>query len=307
MLTIFTNTRVDFMSRRRTFFVVSAAMILVGVVSFALHGGFRLGIDFSGGRLIEYGLPPEITVEQVREAATEAGFTNAEIQRVRGGDTGRMLIRIPEIIEQRGGEASPSALIREVLIQRNPGAQVELLREESVGAKVGREFRGQAFWAIIIAMGLILLYIAVRFEFWFGIGALVALVHDVLIILTVFSLLDREITMAVVAALLTIAGYSINDSIVVFDRIREQLVRLRREPFPSVLNISINQTLSRTVITAITTLFTALALLIFGGEVIRDFALAMTVGVVVGTYSSIFVASAMVLELRHGRETKATA
>ncbi|MBD3237362.1 MAG: protein translocase subunit SecF [Candidatus Eisenbacteria bacterium] len=307
MLTIFTNTRIDFMSRRRAFFVVSAVVILIGIASFLLHGGFRLGIDFSGGRLIEYGVPAEISVEDVRAAAGDVGFGQAEIQRVRGVGDSRMLIRIPEIIEQRGGEASPSALIRDALIERHPGADIELLREESVGAKVGKEIRGQAFWAIVIALGLILLYIAFRFEFWFGVGAIVALAHDVLVTLTIFSLLDREITMPVVAALLTIAGYSINDSIVVFDRIREQLVRLRRESFPNVLNISINQTLSRTVITAITTLFASLALLIFGGEVIRDFALAMTVGVIVGTYSSIFVASAMVLELRTGRETKATA
>jgi len=152
-----------------------------------------------------------------------------------------------------------------------------------------------------------MIYIAMRFEFRFGLGAVAALAHDVLITLTFFSLFDKEITMPVVAALLTIAGYSINDTIVVFDRIREQLVRLRRESFLNVMNISINQTLSRTVITAMTTLFTALALLIFGGEVIKDFAFAMTVGIVVGTYSSIFVASSLVLELRKAKEARGEA
>ena len=150
----------------------------------------------------------------------------------------------------------------------------------------------------MIALALIMIYIAIRFEFRFGLGAILALAHDVLIVLMLFSIFNKEITMPVVAALLTIAGYSINDSIVVFDRIREQLVRLRRESFFGVVNISINQTLSRTIVTSVTTLMTSFSLLIFGGEVIHDFAFAMTAGVIVGTYSSIFIASAAVLELR---------
>jgi len=305
MLTILRDTRVDFMSRRRVFFFVSAAAILIGVVSLILHGGFRMGIDFAGGRLIEFRTSERVSLEEMRVVVAEIGFPGAEIQGV--GDTNDVLIRIPEIAEQKGGEESPSALIRQALTARNPELDVELLREESVGAKIGKEIRGQAVWAIVVAMSLILLYVAVRFQFWFGIGAVAALVHDVLVTLTVFSLLDRQISMPVVAALLTIGGYSVNDSIVVFDRIREQLVRLRREPFRNVLNISINQTLSRTIITGFTTLFASMALLIFGGEVLRDFALAMTVGVIVGTYSSIFVASALVLEMRKAREGKAGA
>jgi preprotein translocase SecF subunit len=305
MLTILRDTRVDFMSRRRVFFFVSAAAILIGVVSFILHGGFRMGIDFAGGRLIEFRTSERVSLEEMRVVVAEIGFPGAEIQGV--GDTNDVLVRIPEITEQKGGEESASALIRQALTARNPELDVELLREESVGAKIGKEIRGQAVWAIVVAMSLILLYVAVRFQFWFGIGAVAALVHDVLVTLTVFSLLDRQISMPVVAALLTIGGYSVNDSIVVFDRIREQLVRLRREPFRNVLNISINQTLSRTIITGFTTLFASMALLIFGGEVLRDFALAMTVGVIVGTYSSIFVASALVLEMRKAREGKAGA
>jgi preprotein translocase SecF subunit len=305
MLTLLGETHWDFMSKRRGFFILSAVVILVGAVSFALHNGFRLGIDFSGGRLIEYRLSERMPVEDVRAAVSAAGFDNAEIQAVGHGTD--LLIRIPELIEQRGGEASASAVIAEALSASRPGLQTELLREESVGAKIGKEIRGQAFWAIVISLGLILLYIGVRFEFRFGFGAVVALAHDVLVTLTLFSLFNKEISMPVVAALLTIAGYSINDSIVVFDRIREQLGRLRRESFEGVLNISINQMLSRTVITSITTLFGALALLFFGGEVIHDFAFAMTVGIIVGTYSSVFVASALVLEMRNAAEAKGKA
>jgi preprotein translocase SecF subunit len=305
MLTMFLNTKIDFMSKRRGFFVVSAVVILIGLASFALHGGLRLGIDFAGGRLIEFRLGERMTIDELRDAAAAAGFPQAEVQPVRG--TPNVIFRIPdiEVAEQQGGEESVSSLIRTALADARAEAAPELLREESVGAKIGKEIRGQAFWAILISLGLILLYIAFRFEFRFGIGAVAALAHDVLVTLTVLSLLNREITMPVVAALLTIAGYSINDSIVVFDRIREQMVRLRREPFAGVLNISINQTLARTVVTSVTTLFTAGALLVFGGEVIRDFAFAMTIGILVGTYSSIFVASALVLEMRLAGEARA--
>jgi len=305
MLTMFLNTKIDFMTKRRLFYVVSAIVILVGIASFALHGGLRLGIDFAGGRLIEYRLSERVSIDELREVATAAGYPQAEIQPVRG--TSDVLFRIPdvEVGEQATGDVSISQQLRAALQTHRPGLTAELLREESVGAKIGREIRGQAFWAIVISLGLILLYIAFRFEFRFGLGAVAALAHDVLVTLTIFSLFNLEISMPVVAALLTIAGYSINDTIVVFDRIREQSVRLRRETYFNVLNISINQTLSRTVITAITTLFAAGALLIFGGEVIRTFALAMTIGILVGTYSSIFIASALVLELRRAGEAKA--
>lgn len=307
MLTIFQNTHIDFMGKRRTFYIVSAIAILIGLVSIVVHGGLRLGIDFSGGRLIEYRLSEELSIDELRHAIGQAGFAQAELQRVRG--TTQVLVRIPgvELAETRGGEASPSMKIRAALEQARPGLSAELLREESIGAKIGQEIRNQAFLAILIALGLILVYVALRFEFWFGVGGVIALAHDVLITLGVLSLLNREITMSVVAALLTIVGFSINDTVVVFDRVREQMVKLRREPFDSVLNISVNQTLSRTVITSLTVFLAAIMLLFLGGEVIRDFALTMTVGVVTGTYSSIFVASAMVLDMRRKGEVKAAA
>ncbi len=303
MLTFFKETHIDFMGKRRVFYAISIAITMIGVISFILHGGFRLGVDFAGGRLIEVRLSQPMSIDAVRAAVDAAGFTGAEIQGVRG--TTNVLIRIPEVVEkQRGGEQSASSPIMSALKERTPGLAVELLREETVGAKIGKEIRGQAFWAIIVSLGLLVVYVGFRFELRFGIGAVIAVAHDVVMVLTLFSLFNKEITMSVVAALLTLAGYSINDTIVVFDRVREQLVRLRREPFANVLNISVNQTLSRTMITGLTTLFTAGMLLFMGGEVIRDFALAIFFGIIVGTYSSVFIASALALDLRRAAEAK---
>jgi len=307
MFKILPETHIDFMGRRRWFFGLSILVTLIGVASFIAHGGFRQGIDFAGGRLIEFSFSQPVGIDQLRAAASQAGYAQAEIQPAKGRNVA--LFRIAEIrsAEQRGGEVSISEKITNALRQSIPGLQVELLREESVGAKVGAEIRSQAFWAILVSMGLLLLYIAFRFEFRFGLGAVIATIHDVIMTLTLFSLLDREITMPIIAALLTLAGYSINDTIVVYDRIREQMVRLRREPYEQVLNQSINQTLSRTLLTGLSSIFASAALLLFGGEVIRDFALAMTFGIIVGTYSSIFVASALVLELRKAAEARAVA
>jgi len=305
MFTLIPETHINFMGKRRIFYIVSAAVTLIGIVAYILQGGFKYGIDFAGGRLIEIRTSQTLPVEQVRAAAADVGFAAAEIQRSGQGDV--FLIRIPEVSDQKGGAASPSAVIRERLTAANPGLSIELLREENVGAKVGKEIRNQAFLAILIAWGLLMIYIAFRFQFWFGVGAVIAVIHDILMTLTLFLLLGREITMPVIAALLTLAGYSINDTIVVFDRIREELVKLRREPLESVMNISINRTLSRTAITGLTTLFISVMLLVFGGPVIRDFALAITFGIIVGTYSSIFVASALALDIRRGREAKTPA
>jgi preprotein translocase subunit SecF len=302
---MFLNTNWDFMGKRRFFFIFSGLLTLISIVSIVAHGGLRLGIDFAGGRLIEYRLSQSLTIDQVRDAVSAAGFADAELQPVTGRN--EVLIRIPDVglAVQKGGEAPPSSLIRNALEQRNPGLGVELLREESIGAKIGKEIRSQAFWAVLIAIGLILIYVAFRFEFRFGVGGVVALAHDVIITIGVLSVLNREMTMSVVAALLTIVGYSINDTIIVYDRVREQLVKLRREPFESVINQSINQTLSRTIITSMTVFLTALSLLLFGGPVIRDFALAMTVGVFFGTYSSVYVASAIVVESHKASAAKA--
>ncbi len=306
MFKLIPETHIDFMGKRRIFYLISATCTLIGVIAYIATGGFKYGVDFKGGRLIELGLSQPIHVDQIRSATAAAGFPDAEIQASSQGTT--VLIRLPVAEEeQKGGQASASEKIRAELSQRNPGVQLQLLREENIGAKVGKEIRNQAFLAIVIAWGLLLIYVAFRFEFWFGVGAVVAVIHDILLTLTLLLLLGREITMPVVAALLTLAGYSINDTIIVFDRIREELVKMRREPLITVMNVSINRTLSRTMITVLTVLFTSTMLLVFGGPVLRDFAIAITFGMAVGTYSSVFVASSLALDIRRGREAKTAA
>jgi preprotein translocase SecF subunit len=305
MFKLIPETHIDFMGKRRIFYIISCTATLIGLVAYVLHGGFKYGIDFEGGRLIEIRTSQPLAVDHVRAATADIGFAAAEIQRSAQGND--FLIRIPGATDQKGGAESPSSLIRRELTARNPGLTTELLREENIGAKVGKEIRNQAFLAILISWGLLLIYVAFRFEFWFGVGAVVATVHDILLTLTLLLLLGREISMPVIAALLTLAGYSINDTIIVFDRIREELVKLRREPLESVINISVNRTLSRTMITVLTVLFTSSMLLVFGGPVIRDFAIAMTFGMAVGTYSSVFVASSLALDIRRGREMKTAA
>ena len=203
-----------------------------------------------------------------------------------------VLLRFPT---QEGEDAF--ARIRDALQQRFPDTQVELLREETVGPKVGSELAEKAIWAVLLAMGGILVYIGFRYEFKFAVGAVIALLHDVFVVFGIMCFLQREVSLTVVAALLTLAGYSINDTIVVFDRVRERLRVLRKESHERVFDIAVNETLSRTMITSISVLLAALALYFFAGEVINDFALAIVLGVMFGTYSSIYVAAALGLEI----------
>jgi preprotein translocase subunit SecF len=199
-------------------------------------------------------------------------------------------------VTQAGTDPAPA--VQNALQSLAPGAQVEMLRVETVGPRVGGELRSAAIKAVFLALGLILVYVAARYDWRYSVGAVVALFHDVFISLGVLSILNREVTLTVVAALLTLAGFSINDKVVVFDRIRERKQSLRREPPDRVMNIGINETLSRTIITNGTVALSTLALFLFGGDVIHDFSLAMLVGAVVGTYSSLYVASALALELQ---------
>jgi preprotein translocase subunit SecF len=207
-------------------------------------------------------------------------------------------VRIPVSEEEApASDTGPSAQFIEKVNQRHPGVTAELRKEELVGPRIGEELRGKAIKAIVISLLLILLYVGFRFEFKFALGGVVALAHDVLITTFVLSLLDVEFTIPIVAALLTIGGYSINDTVIVFDRIREQSRQLIGHRLSEVMDISINQVLSRTIITSATTFLAAGALYLLGGEVIHDFALTMLIGIIVGTYSSIYVASALALEI----------
>lgn len=292
MIEILHGINVDWMRRRRIAYIVSGISILASIISLAVHGGPRYGVDFTGGALVEVVMTPAPGVDEVRESVDRAGFRGAEIQKL--DRPGQFLIRLS--LEHEHGAKSPGPAVQAALRSAHPNSNVEVLRVESVGPRVGGELRGAAIKAVFLALGLILIYVAMRYDWRYSFGAVVALFHDVFITLGALSIFHKEITLTVVAALLTIAGFSINDTIVVFDRIRERRLSLRREPAEKVMNIAINETLSRTIITSFTVVLTVLALFFLGGEVLHDFSFAMLVGIIYGTYSSVYVASALALE-----------
>jgi preprotein translocase subunit SecF len=285
------GVNVDWMRRRYIAFAFSGACVLISIVSLIAHGGPRYGVDFTGGSLVEILVTPPPHADQVRAAVDRAGYRGSEIQALTR--PGQFLIRVESHTGQDAGQA-----IRNAVAAANPGSNVDVIRVESVGPRVGSELRGAAIKAIFFALGFILIYVGIRYDWRYSLGAVVALFHDVFITLGALSLTNKEITLTVVAALLTIAGYSINDTIVVFDRIRERSKTLRRESPANVMNIAINETLSRTIITSFTVFLSVVALFTLGGEVIHDFSFAMLVGVVFGTYSSVYVASGLALEVQ---------
>jgi preprotein translocase SecF subunit len=286
------QTHIDFIRQRRLAFLISGTLIVSGLVSLAVKGGPRLSIDFEGGVLMQLKFQAPVTTEEVRAGLEDAGYPRAEIQRFRTGN--EVLIRAPSV---EGGDVTEK--IKSALTEKFRDNPFEVRREELVGPKVGKELARNAIWAIIIGLGAILVYVAFRFEFRFAVAAVAALFHDVIVTVGIFSLTDREISLAVVAALLTIVGYSLNDTIVVFDRIREDLRKYHRERYEGVINASINETLSRTLMTSLTTLIVVLFLYFIGGEVLKDFSFALLIGIIVGTYSSIFVASPILVEWQH--------
>jgi preprotein translocase subunit SecF len=288
MFELIKNVNIDFLGKRKIAGMISGAVILAGLVSLLLHGGPLYSIDFEGGTEIQVLFTESTNVESVREALSEIGYGDAAIRGF--GNEDEFLIHVKTSTKSE----EQVNTIREALASIH-GGSYEIRRLETVGPKIGKELRGDMISAVLIAMAGIVIYISIRFQFMYAIGALVALTHDVLITLGLFSLLNMEISLSVLAAFLFIVGYSLNDTIVVFDRVRENAKEKRHDSFLSVINLSLNQTLNRTVITSLTTLTVVLILLFFGGEVIKPFAFALTVGLVVGTYSSIFVAAPVVL------------
>jgi preprotein translocase subunit SecF len=296
MLRIFGDLDIKWMSRRKFAYMASGALIVIGIISLIAHGGPRLSVDFTGGTVIEAKVEPPQHADKIRTAVDRAGVGRPEIQSIGGG--GQYLFRLGVLEAKTNAFPKISDAIQAVA----PGTTVTLLREETVGPKIGSELRNKAVWAVLIALGGILIYVGWRYEFMMALGAVIALFHDTLLTLGFVSMLNIEFSLTVLAAILTIAGYSINDTIVVFDRVREQSRLLRRENFQRVIDLSVNQTLSRTVLTVFTVVLTIIALIVWGGEVIRDFAVVMLFGTVVGTYSSVYVASALALDIR-GPET----
>ena len=281
--------QIDFLGRRRAALYLSAGLLAVSILSLAVRG-LDFGIDFTGGTLIEVGYPEPVELDPIRDALAGAGFDEAAVQHF--GTVRDVLVRLAP-----REELSRAELSSQVLRVLQEDAPVDLRRVEFVGPQVGEELTEDGGLAMLIALFGILVYVWLRFEYRFALGAIAALVHDVLITLGFFSVLGLEFDLSVLAAVLAVIGYSLNDTIVVFDRVRENFRRVRRGSTEEVMNRSLNQTLSRTLMTSLTTLLVLLALFIFGGELIRGFATALMVGVVIGTYSSIYVASVSALAL----------
>ena len=291
-----TETNIDFLSMRRFGFVISGSFILAGIVSLLLQGGPLLSIDFTGGALAQIRFEEAPDIAKVRSALESLDVGIGEVQTF--GTPNEILIRLQ--LSQNAENLTSE--LKAALQAQFPDQSIDFRRVETVGPKIGSELKGKAFFAIFTAIIGILIYISIRFELKFAIGAIVALIHDVLITLGVFSILNYEISLAIIAAFLTIVGYSLNDTIVVFDRVRENMKLLKNIDHKTIFNKSINESLSRTIITSLTTFAVVFILYISGGEVIRYFAFAMIVGVIVGTYSSIYVASPVVF-LWHQRVT----
>jgi preprotein translocase subunit SecF len=290
MMEFLVGTHFNFLGHRRAAFILSAVLIIAGAISLVAQGGPKLGIDFQGGILLQVQFERPIEAQAIRDALEDAGLAAGEIQHF-GGDR-EAIIRV----ETGEGGADLTGVIVEALNEANPDNRADVRRQELVGPTVGRELRTKALNAILIALVLILAYISIRFEFKFAVGAVAALAHDVAITFGMFSLTGREISLPVIAAFLTIVGYSLNDTIVIYDRIRENRRKLYGKSFVDIVNKSLNESLSRTLVTSLTTLLVVLCIFIFGGEVIKDFAFALLVGVIVGTYSSLYVASPLVVE-----------
>ena len=284
------HLNIDFMGKRKLASLISGVLILIALGSIFMRG-LNLGIDFTGGTLVEVGFPEAIELPLVRDKLNEAGFDDAVVQHF--GTSRDVLIRLAPREDVESAELSDTAFRS---LQTLDGS-VDLRRVEFVGPQVGDELTEDGGLAMLYALIGILIYVGLRFEYRFAVGSVIALVHDVLITIGIFSLLQVEFDLPVLAAVLAVIGYSLNDTIVVFDRIRENFRKMRKGDAIEIINSSLNQTLSRTLVTSLTTLLVLLALFIFGGEIIHGFALALIIGVVVGTYSSIYVAGSAIVAM----------
>ena len=281
---------IDFMGKRRLAIILSGVLLAISLTAL-ITKGLNFGIDFTGGTLIEAGYPESVELEPIRTALADAGFDNAQVQHF--GSARDVLVRIAPQAGKETAQLSEEALAG----MRQQNAGMEMRRIEFVGPQVGEELTEQGALAMIYALIGILIYIMVRFQWRFAPGAVIALVHDVLIIIGFFALFQFDFDLTVLAALLAVIGYSLNDTIVVFDRIRENFRKMRKGTSLEIVNTSLNQTISRTLMTSITTLLVLISLFVFGGEVIHAFSLALILGVIVGTYSSIYVASTATLAM----------
>ena len=302
------ETSIKFMAQSRLGLYLSGAVIGAGIISLILAGGPLLSIDFKGGTLLAVHFTDPVDVNDIRSAMSTVSidgqpfdFSKTEIKQF--GSTRDISVRIPHLDKEPANFAQRIiAYLRKSFPDKVPEVESDfILSIEKVGPKIGSELSNKAILAIISALGLILFYISIRFEFNFALSAIAALAHDVFVTVGIFSIMGYEISLPIIAAFLTIVGYSLNDTIVIFDRIRENIKSMKRLTYTQVVDHSINDSLSRTIITSVTTFIVVLILWLFGGEVINLFAFAMMVGVIVGTYSSIFVACPLVVRLHAGK------
>jgi preprotein translocase subunit SecF len=298
------DINIDFVGKRKLALIVSAVMILIGLASLVVNGGPNYGIDFVGGTLVQVKFAENTDAAKIKDGLASLDLGSVVVQRF-GDDPNEFLIRVQESGEGQDLSGLISGSLESVYGEGN----VDIRRVEMVGPQVGKDLRQKGLLSITYAMIGILIYIAWRFELRYAVGAIIALLHDVLITLGAFSITGREIDLPIIAAFLAIIGYSLNDTIIVYDRIRENYGKHQKLGFSTVVNRSINETLSRTILTSGTTLMVVLALFIFGGGVIHNFAFAMLVGILVGTYSSVFVASPLLIfwqDMRSGGQKKST-
>jgi preprotein translocase subunit SecF len=292
MLEILGKTNFDFMSKRRMAFTFSGIMVLLGIIATVqiARGAANLGIDFAGGTAVQLKFDQPVRIDEARKALEANGLGDAELQEF--GQDNKLLIRVKAstTIEEKVAERVVGVFAKEF-----PSNRFVVESSTEIGPTIGKKLQEDALIAIVISFAGIILYIAARFEFRFGIAAAIATFHDVLAVLGAFYLLDKEITLLVVTALLTLAGYSLTDTVVVFDRIRENLRTRRRDTEETMINNAVNQVLSRTIVTSLTVVLVLIPLTVAGGEVLHDFSLALLWGVIFGTYSSVFVASPLLL------------
>ena len=273
----------NFLSKKKFAIIVSSILIIFSILSFSVKG-LNFGIDFSSGYIVQLKFEKDLNISNVRNAFEKNGVSDSIIQYF--GSNNEIIIKFKE-----DSSFSKDTVNNFLTKSLSEDYNFDILKLEFVGSQIGAELREKGEWAMLVALLCILLYIGLRFEFLFGIGAIIALIHDVIITLGIFSILQLEFNLSVLSAVLAVIGYSLNDTIVVYDRIRENSRTVRNDSFIDVLNTSVNQTLSRTVITSLTTLFVLLSLYILGGAAVENFALAMIIGILIGTYSSIYIAS----------------
>ncbi|MSQ77464.1 MAG: protein translocase subunit SecF [Nitrospiraceae bacterium] len=297
MIEILGKTNIDFMSKRKIAFICSGVLMALGMLALVqiARGAANLGIDFAGGTAVQLKFDQPVRTDEARAALERNNLGGVEIQEFASGNKLLIRMKTTTTIEEKVADRVVAIFTKEF-----PVRKLDVEASTEIGPTIGHKLQEDALIAILISFAGIILYIAARFEFRFGVAAAVATIHDVLAVLGLFYLLDKEITLLVVTALLTLAGYSLTDTVVVFDRIRENLRVRRRDGLETIVNNSVNQVLSRTIVTSLTVVLVLIPLTLAGGEVLHDFSLALLWGVIVGTYSSIFVASSLLVILPSG-------